>query len=85
MENKNADVRWKGLDQAVIEAIAENVNRRVAVAQVEQGVEGEPIKIPLGIIEIIAEEAIKFVPAIILWHWQKNILTPDDVRNKRRR
>ena len=78
----NADERWKGLEQKAIEAISQNANRRIAVSWLQEGLEGDPPIIPLGVIEIIAEEAFKLLPAIILWNWDKQILTPGDLRRK---
>lgn len=79
------DKVWVGLNQAVIKAIYENTQRRVSVSWVAQGHEGEAPQVPLGLVELAAEETIKLLPAIVLWSWEeKNIITPDDVRKTKR-
>ncbi len=78
--------RWKGLEQAVVEMIYEAVDRRLKVSWMAAGYEDDAPEIPMGMVEIVAEETIKHIPAIILWHWldPNAIITPEKLRKTKR-
>lgn len=82
------NIPFQKLNAEWVKRIHDVVIRRLRVAYLSVAPDAEDadeIDIHPGVIEIVAEEVIKNLPELVLLQWSSGILTPDDVRKKRRK